>query len=532
MIRLRITGMTCDHCAITVKSALERVEGVQEAKVYFPQGFAEIKTSGEVDLSRLTDAVKKAGYGAEPLEEGPEVYIPKEGIYDLFVMGGGSAGFAGAIKASDLGARVLVVEKGVIGGTCLNRGCIPSKFLIETAKEVLCKGDGVDIGEVISREQDMITQLRKEKYWDVLDAYPSIEYREGRGSFKSKDKAVVDGEEITFHRALITTGSRPSLPPVKNIENVRHYTSDTIFSIDHLPEHLIILGGGAIGLELGQAFRRFGSRVTILEALEDIVINEEPELRERLRKILEDEGIEIITGALVEEVREENGIIEVFANKKGDVFSLKGSDLLVATGRVPNTEGIGLEEVGVATNKRGFIEVNDYLQTSVAEIYSAGDCAGRMMLVTVSAMEGSIAAENALLGNRRKTDYLSVPHAVFTDPELASVGYTETKARERNLEIETRVLEFSKVPRAILSGRTEGIVKIVAEEGSGRILGVHVLGDHGGEIIHKAVPLIKYSLTVNDLIEMIDVYPTLSESVKLCAQSFKKDVSKLSCCAQ
>ncbi len=532
MIRLKITGMTCDHCAVTVKSSLEGVEGVEEAKVYFPQGLAEVKASGQIDPSALIDAVKNAGYGAELVADAPDVYIPKEGMYDLFVLGGGSAGFAGAIKASDLGAKVLVVEKGVIGGTCLNRGCIPSKFLIETARDHPCRGGDVDIEEIIKREQEMIGELRKEKYWDVLDAYPSIEYREGTGKLVSRNKAQVNGDEITFYRALITTGSRPSLPPVKNIENVSHYTSDTIFTIDHLPKHLVILGGGAIGLELGQAFRRFGSRVTILEALDDIVINEEPEIRERLRKILDDEGIDVVTGALVQEVRQLDDGIKVFANREGEVFSIRGSDLLVATGRVPNTQGIGLQEVGVVTDEKGYIEVNEFLQTSVDEIYSAGDCVGKMMLVTVSAMEGSIAAENALLGNKKKMDYLSVPHAVFTDPELASVGYTEAKAREKGLRVETRVLEFSKVPRAILSGRTEGIVKIVAEEGSGKILGVHILADHGAEIIHKAVPLLKYGLTINDVIEMIDVYPTLSEAVKLCAQSFKKDVSKLSCCAQ
>jgi len=504
MIRLKITGMTCDHCAITVKSALEGVEGVEEAQVYFPQGLAEVRTKGDVDITDLIEAVKRSGYGAEPLEEGPDIYIPKKDVYDLFVLGGGSAGFAGAIKGADLGARVLVVEKGVIGGTCLNRGCIPSKFLIEKAKEVRCIDGKVDIRKIVEKEQDLISQLRKEKYWDVLEAYPSIEYREGNGKVLAGDKAVVNGSTIRFHRALITTGSRPSLPPVKNLEKVRHYTSDTIFTIDHLPDHLIILGGGAIGLELGQAFLRFGSRVTVLEALDDILITEEPELRQRLREILEREGMEILTGTTVQEVRELGDGVEVIALRDERPLTLRGTDLLVATGRVPNTEGIGLEEAGIETDQRGFIRVNDYLQTSVPEIYSAGDCVGKMMLVTVSATEGAVAAENALLGNRKKMDYLSVPHAVFTDPELSSVGYTEQK----------------------------GLVKIVAERDTEKVVGVHVLGDHGGEIIHRAVPLVKYGLTLNEIIEMTDVYPTLSEAIKLCAQSFKKDVTKLSCCAQ
>ena len=543
MIRLKITGMTCEHCAQTIKRALESVEGVREAKVYFPQGYAEVDTEKEVSVAELIEAVRRSGYGAQELKESPEVYIPKEGIYDLFVLGGGSAGFAAAIKASDLGAKVLIAEDNVIGGTCLNRGCIPSKYLIDVANTlytpirnsfpgVELEEGRIDIRKVIEAKEELLEELRKEKYWNVLDAYPQIDYRDCRGRFLGEGKAMIGKEEISFGKAVITTGSRPGIPPIKNLHKVRYYTSDDIFNIDHLPEHLIVIGGGAIGLELGQVFLRMGSDVTIVEALPEIAMGEEPELRTRLRELLEKEGMRILTGATVSEVREEEDEIVLEVEHKGEKKVIRGTDLLVATGRTPNTRDIGLETVGVKTNSRGFIETNEYMQTSNPNIYAAGDCVGKIPLVTVAAMEGGIAAENALLGNRRRMDYLSVPHAIFTDPELAGVGLKEKEAEDKGIDVDVRVLEFSKVPRAILSFRTEGLIKMIVERESEKILGVHVLAPHGAELIHKAVLFVKYGLTLDEVIQTVDVYPTLSEAIKLCAQTFKKDVSKLSCCAE
>ena len=544
MLRLRITGMTCEHCAQTVKKALESVESVKSAKVYFPQGYAEVETEGKVDVKVLVEAVKRSGYGAEPLKEAPEVYIPKENLYDLFILGGGSAGFAGAIRAVELGARkVLIAEKGIIGGTCLNRGCIPSKYLIETAKVLytsssntvpgvsLGKGE-LDFKKVVRLKEELLKELRKEKYWNVLEAYPEIEYVEGHAEFLRDGKARVKDREVGFFRALVASGSRPFVPPIKGIDSTPYLTSDTIFDLEELPKHLLIIGGGAIGLELGQAFLRFGSRVSIVEALPEIAMGEEPEIRRRLRELLEREGMEIHTSARVEEVFQKNGGIVLKISQNGRTFELEGTHLLVATGRRASTENLGLKRVGVETDERGFIKVNDFLQTTNPEIYGAGDCIDRMLLVTVAALEGGIAAENALLGNRKKVDYLSVPHAIFTDPEIGSVGLTEEEALRKGFKVDARVLEFSKVPRAIISFRTEGIVKMVVDRETNRVLGVHVLAPHGAEIIHRAVLIIKLGLKLEDILDMVDVYPTLSESIKLCAQTFFKDLSRLSCCAQ
>ena len=541
MIKLKITGMTCEHCAKTIKKAIESVDGVEKAEVYFPQGLAEVE--GNADINQIIKAVQNAGYGASLIEEEKNIYILKGNIYDLVVLGGGSAGFAAAIKASDLGAKVLIVENNVIGGTCLNRGCVPTKHLIDVAKTYYTpksnpfKGieliqEKIDIKTIIEEKNKLLDELRKEKYWNVLEAYPSIEYKEGKGEFVKNGVIKVNGEEIRYHKAVITTGSRPSVPPVKGLENVVFMTNREILNITYLPEHLIVVGGSAVGLEIGQILLRFGSKVTVLEALPDIAFREEPEARQILRNSLEKEGMEILTGIKVKEIYQNGKDKSVVIEVNGEKRTITGTDLLIATGRVPNTENIGLENVGVEINERGFIKTDEFMQTTNPDIYSAGDCVGKMMLVTIAAAEGGIAGENALLGNKRKMDYFAVPHAIFTQPEISGVGLTEAQVREKGIDIDFRVLTFDKVPRAQAMRKTDGIVKMIVEKQTGKILGIHMCSPEASDIIHKAVLLVKYGLTVDDVVKTIDVYPTLSESIKLCAQTFTKDVSKLSCCSE
>jgi len=242
--------------------------------------------------------------------------------------------------------------------------------------------------------------------------------------------------------------------------------------------------------------------------------------------------MEILTGINILSAFQDEHTIYLKFSKNGKEQTIEGSDILLATGRTPNTENLGLHKAGVEVNQKGFIKVNEFLQTTNPDIYSAGDCVGKMQLVTVAALEGAIAAENALLGNKRKIDYSSIPHVIFTDPELASVGLTEKAAQEQGYDVDTRTLDLEKVPRARIAFETEGLVKIVSERKSSRILGIHVLMPYGGEVIHKAALLVKFSLKVQDVILMVDAYPTFSEAIKLCCQSFIKDVSKLSCCAE
>jgi mercuric reductase len=269
-----------------------------------------------------------------------------------------------------------------------------------------------------------------------------------------------------------------------------------------------------------------------LEALEEILPGEEPELRGRLRDYLTEEGMKVITGARVFEVQKDVEGVRVLIEEDEKETAVEGTHLLVATGRSPNTDELNLEGAGVQRNEKGFIKTDEYMKTSSPNIYAAGDCVGRMMLVTVAAYEGSVAATNALKGDIKKVDYLSVPHAVFTDPQMASVGLTQEVANKMGFDVDFRVLEFKMVPRAIISGEDKGLVKVISDKRTGTILGVHILGPYAAEIIHRAVPAVKYRLKIEEFLELIDVYPTFSEAVKLCVQSFQHDIRKLSCCAQ
>ena len=543
MIRLKITGMTCEHCAVTVRSALENVEGVVKAEVRFPEGLAEVQTQGEVSPGDLVSAIERAGYGAEVLEEGPVVYIPSEDLPDLLIVGAASAGFASGIRAWDLGARrIIIVERGIIGGTCLNRGCVPSKFFIEASNLIhsserdfpglLPSRREINFMELVEAKKALLNELRKEKYLDVLSAYPGIEYIEAEGRFEGEDLLVAGDRSIRFSRCVIAVGSRPSLPPVEGIEEVPYITSDTVFDLEELPQKLLVLGGGAIGLELGQAFLRFGSEVTLIEAMPSLLPGADPLFGTKLEALLRDEGMRIFTGTRVERAQVRGGMIVLGLRRGDETFEVEGTHLLVATGRVPNTDSLFLDKAGVETDSRGFIRVSDSLQTTNPRIFSAGDCINRSLLVTLAAKEGAVAAENALIGSNKTIDYDSVPQAVFTDPEVAWVGISLEEAHKRGIEAEERTLDLSKVPRAVISGRTEGFFKVVAQKGRGRVLGVFVMAPHGAEVIHRAVSLVKHRLSLEDLLDLVDVYPTISEGVKLCAIGFERDVSRLSCCAQ
>ncbi|BAI80382.1 mercuric reductase [Deferribacter desulfuricans SSM1] len=541
MIRLRIIGMTCQHCAKTIKKAVEGLEDVEKVNIYFPQGYAEIE--GNSDVNKIIKVIEKAGYKAEKISIEKDVYISKDHVYDLIIVGGGSAGFAAAIKVSELGGKALIIENDVIGGTCLNRGCVPTKHLIDIAKtyftpksnpfkgiELLQKR--LDLELIINEKNKLLDELRKEKYWNVLDSYKSIEYKKGVAEFISDGVIKINNEKLTYNKVVIASGARPLIPPIKGLDNINYMTNNEILNINYLPKHLLIIGGSAVGLELGQIFLRFGSKVTIIEALSDIAFNEEPEIRSVLKDALQKEGMNIYTSAKVINIYRTNDEIEIEVEINGVKNSIRGTDLLLATGRKPNTDKLELKNVNVETDERGFIKVNRFMQTTNQKIYAAGDCIGGLMLVTTAALEGGIAGENAILGNKRKVDYLSIPHAIFTEPEISSVGLTFKQALEKKIDAEYRVLYFDMVPRAQAMKKVNGTVKIVVDKKNKRILGIHICGFDAADIIHKAVFLVKYGLTINDVIKMTDVYPTLSESIKLCAQTFIKDVSKLSCCAE
>jgi len=563
-LELRITGMTCEPCARTVEGALKAVPGVKKVEVSYPRGVAQVE--GETPPGALVAAVSAAGYGAElpgpELRErqmpqsqligkaldvvtrlpGPKTRGPSKPFVHIAVIGSGSAAFAAAIRAVEEGARVTMIEQGTLGGTCVNVGCVPSKIMIRGAHVVheaqnhafdgvARQALAVDRRRMLAQQQARVDELRQAKYQGILDANPGITLLHGRARFKAPNVIVVEGDngrqrEIRANRVLIATGAAPAVPPIRGLNQTPFWTSTEALVAEEMPRHLIVLGGSAVGVELGQAFRRLGARVTVVELLDRLLPVEDEDISRGLREALEAEGNEVHTGFKSESVRYRNGSFEI----KGNGKTLTGDRLLVATGRRPNTADLGLEAIGAKTLRNGAIEINDRLETSVPGIYAAGDCTSHPQFVYVAAAGGTRAAIN-MTGGDASLDLSTIPAVVFTDPQVATVGLNEVTARNKGLRIEVRTLTLDNVPRALANFDTRGFIKLVAEKNSGRLLGAQILAAEAGEIIQIAVLAIRHGMTVQDLGTEMFPYLVMAESLKLCAQTFTKDVKQLSCCA-
>ena len=546
-ITIRVEGMTCDGCARHVTEALKNVPGVEEAKVpSWKSGQATVIAESKVTDEVLVRTVGEAGYRAivrerRPLEEERRAPAAEGADYDLMIIGGGSAGFAAAIKASELGAKVAIVEAGTIGGTCVNIGCVPSKTLIRAAelcyKSAYPRFEGLtacpppsDWQRVIQQKDELVASLREGKYVHVIDIYPNITLIHGRAKLTDGRSVSIDGKTYTPGKIIIATGSHPWAPPIPGLKEAGYLDSTDALSLEALPQSMIVIGGGTIGLELGQLFSRFGVLVTILQADPHVAAAEEPEIREALAKYLAEEKVRVYTGAHISRVEKLNEGRRVYAEIEGKEQAFMAKQILVTTGRLPNTSDLGLEEAGVKIGKRGEIVVNEHLQTSNPDIYAAGDVVGDPMYVYVAAYAGGLAAENAFTGAGRIYDLFALPR-VTTDPQIASVGLIEAQASERGLKVKTSVLSLKDVPRALAARDTRGLIKLVAEEETGRLLGAHVLAAEAGDVIQEATLAIRFGLTVQDLVETFHPYLTMVEGLKLAALTFEKDVTKLSCCA-
>lgn len=539
--RMAIKGMTCDHCESSVARALESA-GAQEIEASYRKGEAVFRGGEDESLAK---AVREAGYRPGAIESLEPVAPVRSGNgsrdYDLLVLGSGSAAFAAAIRASDLGARVALVEANTVGGTCVNVGCIPSKALLRAAElqhlaatspipGLHLRADLPDLDAIVSWKNELVGMLRQEKYLDLVEAY-GFELLTGQARFASRDGVAVNGSLLSADRYLIATGASPAAPPIPGLAEAGYLTSTTALDVTELPETLAVIGANAVGLELGQYFARLGSKVTLIEVLPRIAPFEEPEISETLTEALAAEGIEVITEAHVASVSRvaERRRLEVAVN--GERRTLEVDQLLVATGRRPNTGGLGLEEVGVALDERGAVVADEFLRTTNERVFAAGDVTGGPQFVYVSAHAGALAAENALNGGARKLDLSALPRVTFTSPQIAAVGLTEQQAREAGYPVKTSLLGLEMVPRAIVNNETRGLIKLVANEQTDHLLGAHILSEHAGEVIQAAVLAIKFNLTVRDLTETFHPYLTIAEGLKLAAQTFGRDVAKLSCCA-
>ncbi len=463
--------------------------------------------------------------------------------YDLVIVGGGSAAFSAAIKTSELGGRAVIINDGLpIGGTCVNVGCVPSKTMIRAAEThhrganhafdgIVSQSRVADFGAITAQTQSLVAELRANKYVDVVAGDPNIEIVEGRATIV--DPHTVQAGRRTFQAKsiIIATGARTFLPPIPGLDEVPYLTNETAYMLTERPDHLLIIGGGYIAVENAQMFARLGSRVTILQRSAHILSSETEDLSSALADYLEQEGVTIKTRSTIERVSHRNGKILIDASVADERVQIEGSHVFVATGRMGNTEGLGLDALGIETSGRGYLSVDETLRTSVPNIFGAGDVIGRHQFVYTAAYEGSLAAENAPHDMHKKRDYTALPWVVFTDPQVAGVGMNERQAGKAGIEFEVARLDLKHVPRAIAARDTRGFIKLLRDKETDRLVGARILAPEGSELLMEVVLAIRHGITVDEIKSTFHPYLTLSEGIKLAAISFGKDVEKLSCCA-
>ncbi|HUZ06199.1 MAG TPA: mercury(II) reductase [Candidatus Paceibacterota bacterium] len=462
----------------------------------------------------------------------------------LVIIGGGSAAFSAALKAADLGARAVIINDGLpMGGTCVNVGCVPSKTLIRGAEAlhraahppafagIATSGRLVSFKEVIEQKRALVQELRQAKYADVISDNERITFVKGRARLLDNKTVATDSLKLKADAILIATGARPNVPTIPGLDSVSYLTNESAFELETLPESLLVLGGRYIALECAQMFARFGSRVAVLQRSDRILPDETPDLTEALTGFLRAEGMEMVTGVSTRRVTQDKEGIMVEADVHGQRRTFRATHLLVATGRTPNIENAGLETVGVKTTAHGAIEVDDLLQTSVPGIYATGDVIGENMFVYTAAYEGSLAAENALTGARRKRDYTALPWVIFTDPQVAGVGLDEKQAKAQGIDAQAATLPLTHVPRSLATRDTRGFIQLIRDRQTDRLVGARILAAEGSELLMEVSLAIKFGITVRELTACFHPYLTLGEGVKLAALAFDKDIGKLSCCA-
>ncbi|MDE2155751.1 MAG: mercury(II) reductase [Xanthomonadaceae bacterium] len=549
MIEITVDGMTCASCTAHVKEALENVPGVKQAAVSYSARKASVSAVEGIDHGRLLAAIGTLGYratiddvGVQHGSSGGDIDNAGDGRLHIAVIGSGGAAMAAALKAVEQGASVTLVERGTIGGTCVNTGCVPSKIFIRAAHIAhLRQGSPFDGGipaaaplidrkALLAQQQARVEELRHAKYESILDGQPAIAVLRGEARFMGPHRLAVrlnDGgeREVAFDRCLIATGAEAAIPPIPGLQDTPYWTSTEALVSDAIPARLAVIGSSVVAVELAQAFARLGSKVTIL-ARKRLFSREDPAIGEALAAVFRSEGIELLEYTQASRVRHAGGefVLSVGAGE------LRADQLLVAIGRAPNTRGLALEAAGVAVSGEGAIVIDPGMHTSVPHIYAAGDCTDQPQYVYVAAAAGVRAAVN-MTGGDATLDLATMPAVVFTDPQVATAGLSEAQARLAGIETDSRTLPLDNVPRALANFDTRGFIKLVAEVGSGRLLGVQAVSAQAGELIQTAVLAMRAGMTVQDLADQLFPYLTMVEGLKLAAQTFTKDVKQLSCCA-
>ncbi|HWI06384.1 MAG TPA: mercury(II) reductase [Solirubrobacteraceae bacterium] len=535
-VELEITGMTCEDCARHVAAALGRA-GATDVCVDWRAGRAIVEPGGASN-SALTSALDGTQYSVQQIGE-PTPAIDGAGghfEYDLAIIGSGGGAFAAAIAARDRQLRVIMVERGVVGGTCVNVGCIPSKALLAAAESrsralqerfpgISTDAGAVDMGALITAKDEIVGALRRDKYISLADEY-GFDLLEGHARFVAGPALDVDGRRVEASHYLVATGADPDVPDIPGLASSDYLTSTTAMELDSLSSSMVVIGGGYVAMEQAQLFAHLGTKVTML-VRSTLARGAEPEVSDAIREAFEAEGIAVHEGVVPERVERDGA--EVVALVDGREF--RAEHLLVATGRAPRTSGLGLEDVGVQLGDGGAVVVDADMSTANPRIWGAGDVTGHPQFVYVAAKHGGLVVDNAFDAAGRRIDYSGLPRITFTNPTIASAGLTEAQALERGIDCTSRTLSLEHVPRAIVSRNTRGLVKLVAERDSMGIIGVHIVGDGAGDVILAGSLAIQTGMTVGQLAGGWNPYLTLGEGLYLAAQSFTRDTSKLSCCA-
>ncbi len=476
--------------------------------------------------------------------------------YDLIVLGGGAAAFGALTEASERGRSVAVVNAGLpLGGTCVNVGCVPSKHLLEVGKAafepsrnpfeaVRWEEPATDWGAAIDGMDTLVETLREENYVDVAEHY-GVDVYEGYGAFVDERTVEVvsgadEGARLAGETVLIATGSSPRTPPIDGLAEVDYETSESILQRRDRPDSVVVLGGGYVGVEWAQILHRMGAEVTVLQRSPHVLSEMPSRVGRTLQSCLREEGIDVVTGVDVRRVEEaagggsdgtQDGVV-VAADVDGERREFVGTDLLLAAGVRPNTDGIGLAEVGVETDETGAVVVDETYSAGVPGVYAAGDVIGDPMLETVAAKEGNYAARNAFGGEARTVEYDAVPAVVFTSPEVASVGLTEAEYAREHGTCSCRTVEMESLPKARAVGDTRGFLQVVRHHETDEIVGVHTVSPRAGDVIPAATLAVKHGLTVEDVIDTVHPFPTFGEAFKRACQAFRRDTSTMSCCVE
>ncbi len=444
--------------------------------------------------------------------------------YDMTIIGGGSGGLTAARVAQSLGANVLLIDKTVLGGDCLRYGCVPSKSLIhvakvvQQAKEAMSLGLvpaelGVDMAKVTAYVQGVIGRVGEaEKIYTE-----GVTVKFGQVSFKSPTALRLNDEEITSRNTIIATGSRPAAPRIEGLQEVGYLTNEGVFDLMHLPQSIVIVGGGPIGVELGQSLHRLGAQVTIIQGPDRIMPKEDPEVSAAITKVLQNEGITIVTNARLSKASR-NGDKKVVTAKQGDqLLTFEADEILLCLGRQPNIENLNLEAAGIKYDGKG-IKVDDYLQTSTQNILAIGDVIGGYLFTHVAAYQSGIAVRNALVPiSKKKVDYRVVPWCTFTDPEAARVGLTPQEAEKQYKDVRIEKLPWADIDRAQAENEPTGFIKLIMAGKKEEIVGAHIVGAKAGELLGEITLAMQHNLSISDIYNTIHAYPTLTTGIQQVA---------------